>query len=66
VLVALPFFAERRFTFCDVGLVALRVDKRIRFAIFHLFVFGLQAEVRAVRSEEYVARQALEDRKVLT
>src|SRR5262249_14771721 len=47
-LLALPLCAERALPLCDVGSIALGIDKRVCAARLHLFVLGLQAEVRTV------------------
>src|SRR5207245_4760575 len=63
LLLSFPFFSKCRVTLGNVGLIAFRINERVRAACFHLWIFLLQSEVSAVRAEKKVTRQALETGK---
>src|SRR5205809_6434897 len=61
LLLPVPFFQESGFAFSDISLIARRIDKRIGTTAGHLRVFRLQTEIGAVRPEEQIAGQTLEN-----
>src|SRR5579863_8651182 len=65
LLLPLPLLAEGIVALRDVGFVTIRIDEWIRRAGLHLFILGFQAEVGAMRAEEDVAGETLQDREHL-
>src|SRR5437867_4488031 len=61
LLPPLQLFRESGFADCNIRFVAGGIDKWIRSARFHLFVFRFQAEIVAMRAQEQIDRQALQD-----
>lgn len=65
LLLAFPFFLERRLAFGNISPIAIRIDQWIRFAGLHLVVLGFQTKIPSMCSQKKIAGQALENGKRL-